>query len=339
MSRFPLLLELATAVGGAALAASAAFGVASLIAARYRSADAKFWHSVWAAIAVTALVAPVAAMLPPVWRVGLPIAATSGYTAIPIMVPGGVGRVLVVAAGVYFVCAGALLVSVAVGLLAAVRMRRQSRPLDARGAHRVAVLMPELASLVRVHGRLRLPVTVGWHRAVILLPATWPSWSDERLVAVLRHEAAHIARRDFVWHAVAALQQAVFWMNPIAWRLARRIRLTAELAADRIAAGAEREAYATHLVEAATEAEGLGAEHTVFAPGATHSLAARIDALLAQDAAASHASSFHRVVGVVCVAVAILVPMCVRAVGIQHRPPAGGAMAATHAVRHASHGH
>jgi TonB family protein len=97
------------------------------------------------------------------------------------------------------------------------------------------------------------PLTWGALRPVILLPAYIEAWSEEKREVVLRHERAHIHRRDWLWQLFAQVVTAVFWFHPMAWLAASRLRQEAELATDDLvlAAGAESSDYAAQLLEVA----------------------------------------------------------------------------------------
>ncbi len=91
---------------------------------------------------------------------------------------------------------------------------------------------------VRVSSQLASPVTVGWQRALVILPNDWKSWSHSELQTALAHEIAHVARNDYAWGLVAQLCLAANYYHPLVHWLARRLRLAQELAADAAAAAA-----------------------------------------------------------------------------------------------------
>ncbi len=97
------------------------------------------------------------------------------------------------------------------------------------------------------------PVTSGFVRPIILLPADADSWSDERRRVVLVHELAHIARSDYAAQLIATVACALLWFHPLVWLAAARMRAEAEHAADDrvLAAGIASIAYASHLLELA----------------------------------------------------------------------------------------
>jgi TonB family protein len=88
---------------------------------------------------------------------------------------------------------------------------------------------------------------------VILLPEYALAWSDEKRDWAIRHEQAHIARRDWQWQLLAQVMTCVFWFHPLVWLAASRLRNEAEHAADDavLAAGANAVDYASQLVEVA----------------------------------------------------------------------------------------
>ncbi len=104
-----------------------------------------------------------------------------------------------------------------------------------------------------VSHELSAPVTSGFVRPVIILPAECASWNDERRRIVLIHELAHIARLDYVAQLVGTIACAIFWFHPAVWFAAAQLRAEAEHAADDrvIGAGTLGLTYATHLLDLA----------------------------------------------------------------------------------------
>ena len=105
----------------------------------------------------------------------------------------------------------------------------------------------------RVAQRLQSPMLSGWWRPVIWLPPEVSAWDDKRLLAVLRHELAHMQRGDVAWHWLAQLTVCLWWWQPLVWRAWRSLRAENEHAADDTAvlAGGNRHEYARTLVEIA----------------------------------------------------------------------------------------
>jgi hypothetical protein len=100
-------------------------------------------------------------------------------------------------------------------------------------------------------GEPQAPMTWGVSPAVVALPHGSEVWPPERLRAVLLHELAHVARRDWLWRQVADVACAVFWFHPLVWWAANRISVESEAACDDrvLAAGMPASDYAQSLLE------------------------------------------------------------------------------------------
>jgi beta-lactamase regulating signal transducer with metallopeptidase domain len=48
----------------------------------------------------------------------------------------------------------------------------------------------------------------------------------------MSHEKSHVERHDFYWLLLAALHRVVFWFNPLAWWLVRRLGELMEMVSD-----------------------------------------------------------------------------------------------------------
>lgn len=90
-----------------------------------------------------------------------------------------------------------------------------------------------------VEARLRLshsvasPVTFGFRRPVVLLPANFPELPESVREAVLCHEILHVRRGDWLFTVGEELVRAVFWFHPAIWWLLGEIQLAREQAVDR----------------------------------------------------------------------------------------------------------
>ena len=82
---------------------------------------------------------------------------------------------------------------------------------------------------VRVSSVIAGPVTFG---STILLPPQCFDWDVRKREAVLAHEGAHVANRDFYLLLLAALNRSVFWFSPFAWWHHTRLAELAEIISD-----------------------------------------------------------------------------------------------------------
>jgi Zn-dependent protease with chaperone function len=112
--------------------------------------------------------------------------------------------------------------------------------------------------VLRVSDRIPIGATVGVRYPVILINRQWQQWTDQELEAVLLHEVAHIARRDFLWAVVGSWVRVLFFFHPLMHLLMLRWRMEQELAADQLAAGwmKDARAYGRALASLALRADG-----------------------------------------------------------------------------------
>jgi beta-lactamase regulating signal transducer with metallopeptidase domain len=84
--------------------------------------------------------------------------------------------------------------------------------------------------------QLTAPAVFGLLRSTICLPLNAiESLSEQELRFVLRHELAHIRRRDAWIITLASIMQSLHWINPLAWLATSRLRWHVEAAADELA--------------------------------------------------------------------------------------------------------
>jgi beta-lactamase regulating signal transducer with metallopeptidase domain len=178
-------------------------------------------------ITVTLSVAPVAApahvlpidALPPH---AIPAAAPPDL-GLPAPAPATASKALdmwSVALSIYAAGVVVLLLRLALGLALTWRIARAATPIEERWL---------------AHGDVRLshdidgPVTFG---SAILVPADFGDWDFRKQQAVLAHERAHVANRDFYVLLLAQLNRALFWFSPFAWWQLARLAELAEIISD-----------------------------------------------------------------------------------------------------------
>ncbi|HEX8641824.1 MAG TPA: M56 family metallopeptidase [Allosphingosinicella sp.] len=121
------------------------------------------------------------------------------------------------------------------------------------------------------------PLSWGWRRPVILIDTDTLGAPDDA-EAILAHEVAHIARRDWPALILSQAAAALFWFNPLVWKLEREAVQQAEEAADIAAAErVEPARYAETLLSWAQFNHAVPANS--IAPGAS-ALGRRIRAVL-----------------------------------------------------------
>jgi beta-lactamase regulating signal transducer with metallopeptidase domain/HEAT repeat protein len=106
----------------------------------------------------------------------------------------------------------------------------------------------------------KMPFACGLLHPTIVLPAECETWSQDRRLAVLLHELAHVRRHDLVGHTLGRLVCAVYWFHPLAWTAARQLRSESERACDDLAleCGTRATDYAEHLLDIVTSVRREG---------------------------------------------------------------------------------
>jgi len=209
---------------------AAVFGLLRLL----RKAPASLKYTVGMAALVKLLV-------PPVFSISFESGLMSRvsalfYQAPPVYVYPGQGREFFPQAGTIILllwamtAAAILLFHIGSHILFMLRIRRSSlKP--------VSVPADALGARIRASDAVVLPLTAGYIHKTIYVPEAWHSWSDERKTYILKHEQAHILRKDGLLTLVQIVIQSVYFFHPLVWMLSRRVSAYREMACDDMASG------------------------------------------------------------------------------------------------------
>ncbi len=218
---------------------------AGVVAILLRRSSAALRHAMWlAAVSVVALLA-IAAVLPTgnrspgVVSNALVFRMASG----PQITPDAGSRTVPFGAALWLAVSSILLLRVGLAHLAVYRA--------ARAARRIGTLSGPVA--VVEGASASMPVCWGFRKPVIFLPPEASRWDAAVRESVLKHELAHIARRDCLWQLFGRVVASLLWFQPLLWWAVWRIAEESEHAADDavLRQGAEADNYAGHLISVA----------------------------------------------------------------------------------------
>jgi beta-lactamase regulating signal transducer with metallopeptidase domain len=141
---------------------------------------------------------------------------------------------------------------------------------------------------------IRSPMLVGVAPPMIVFPADVAAWaSPAERRAMLRHELAHVERRDHYVNLFQTVFGAVFFFHPLARYACRQLSVEREMACDDhvVGSGAEAEAYAESIIKVAERsiaptgalAGAPGGAHQLALFSARHILERRIEMILNKD--------------------------------------------------------
>jgi beta-lactamase regulating signal transducer with metallopeptidase domain len=242
---------------------------AGVVAARLaRTSAASVRHAILAAAFAASLLVPIATVLLPTVAIALPVAASRRVEPPPPAVatprmdrplttttetesPMTISDTALASA---LWAAGAIVFSLsfAAGVWELRRIRRTALPwLDARPTIAALADRAGVTSAVEVllHEDIDVPMTCGFRRPAVILPADATAWDSDALRRALVHELEHVRRRDWWMHVAARAVCGVYWFNPLAWVAYRQLTLEAERACDdAVVANEEGTQYAEQLV-------------------------------------------------------------------------------------------
>ena len=248
--------------------------IAWMATRRVTPANAAWAHRLWVAVAMSPLL-----WLAGEWLLSPVAYAGLRHTLAPAVLTPSPKLQATALAG-YAAIAALLLLRTLWGAVSVHRLLRDSAGLREADVARARSAAGRRGCDIRV-SRLGVPVTAGFGRPVILLPAQWYQMSEAGLEAVLRHEAAHVRRRDCLVALLCAVGEAVLWFNPAVWLAGRQVRWFAEMACDAEAARAMKpDAYAAQLLELAAQWNGIRPPLYAVTAGAETNVGRRIQLLL-----------------------------------------------------------
>jgi len=148
-----------------------------------------------------------------------------------------------------------LFLRLAVGLAGAVKLTAQGTALGDPAWRLLLERFKALVSLrrnirLRGHPEVLVPMTWGWRKPVVLMPAGADAWTEEQRSSALFHELSHVKRADFLVMLLVRTSLAAFWFNPLCWIVYRELRKEQEIACDELVlrAGIRPSTYAASLL-------------------------------------------------------------------------------------------
>ena len=139
---------------------------------------------------------------------------------------------------------------------------------------------------LRVVDKLASPVTAGWLRPLILVPAALVSgMPPELLEALLAHEMAHVRRLDYLVNLGQNVIEMLLFYHPAVWWISGRIRAEREQIADDLAAQYTGQPRTLALALSELEKLQFGGHHLAMAANGGD-LVARVRRLVRPDAQA-----------------------------------------------------
>jgi bla regulator protein BlaR1 len=142
--------------------------------------------------------------------------------------------------GLYALCAVVMALRLALGLVwirNTARVQVSNKRLQASVSRMATQFGVTRAVRLRVVDNLASPLTAGWLRPLVLVPASLVSgMPHELLEALLAHEMAHVKRLDYLVNLGQNVVEILLFYHPAVWWISGRIRAEREQIADDIAA-------------------------------------------------------------------------------------------------------
>ena len=243
-----------------------------------------------------------------------------------VVVPGGAGGNAIATGSArlvrglmvgYWIVLAILLIPPIIALILRWRELRRAQSLEAR---RWAAPLAELCAALGIRRTVRLyqsasvrvPVTWGVLRPVVVLPPWAVSWSADERRMVLAHELAHVASFDWLFAMLGRTVCAFYWFHPGAWWIAARLREDRELACDDrvLASGSRRSDYAELLLRASSRINTAPHLAAALSLSGRRGLRARLAAVLDTDREIRTCPGAGRTACAWGLALAVTMPAC-----------------------------
>jgi beta-lactamase regulating signal transducer with metallopeptidase domain len=270
----------------------------------WRKASAASRHLLWTLALATLLVLPFTKLAAPRWIIGLPvktvqivlppvagpaavIPVTSRATAVPVSVPTHARSLLSWQTLLMLAWMAGVVAVLSYRVAGSWRLRQLRLQSKSMTDEQLLLLLADCGLENRVELRrsseCRVPLVWGLWRPIVVLPDAALAWPQARLAATVRHEFGHIRRRDCLTLLLAQVVCALYWLNPLVWLAARRLRMAQEQACDDLVlrSGASAADYAEWLVQTVRSLNGqrlIGRHALAMAQPST--LAARVSAIV-----------------------------------------------------------
>jgi bla regulator protein BlaR1 len=157
---------------------------------------------------------------------------------------------------------------------------------------------------LRIVDNLASPITAGWWRPVVLVPASLISgMPPELLEALLAHELGHVKRFDYLVNLGQNVVETLLFYHPAVWWISGRIRIEREQIADDVAASHLGEPRRLALALSELERFQFSTHHLAQAANGGD-LMSRIKRLLRPDAQALNWKAAIPVLGLAAACIA-----------------------------------
>jgi beta-lactamase regulating signal transducer with metallopeptidase domain len=141
------------------------------------------------------------------------------------------------------------------GLYGAYKLTKEADDLKSSFWHHLLIRFLEAVSVKKKvdlyqHKKVKIPLTWGWLKPVVIMPNGSNSWTTEQRESALYHELSHVKRRDFLVMMLARISLGLYWFNPLSWLVYKLMSKEQEKACDEMVlkTGIKPSAYAANLL-------------------------------------------------------------------------------------------